>query len=401
VLIANREGQGQIGQITRWVLIAFGVIILAIALWIVRDILMLTLCSVIVALLLTAPVRFLVRLGVPRSMAVLLTLVLVLFLVVLVAALLLPGLIDQFRQLVNVFQQALNPNSYTLGAPVLQSEGLTIILRRAMQPTYTTINLLVLPGVDLSGIATQLYSQLANGIANIPAQIFPFVGSVASTLLSILVILFMGLYLVADPEVYVNGMIRLVPKWYRGRARQIVEKLEIALRNFLQAQVLLMALTGVSTAIGLALLGIPLAGALGTLTGLFSFVPNFGPLAALVPIVAVTLLNAPAKFLSVIAVYYGLQLVLNQLLAPLLVGQEINIPPVVILLAQIIAGIFFGFLGLLLSVPLAAIAVVLVRELYVYDVLGDQEAETGPPPKPTEITAHEIVANPNVAGGKA
>jgi len=372
----NRDAQ-QLGQITRWVLIALAVITFAVAIWLVRDILMLTLTSVIFALLITTPVRFLVRLGMRRPMAVVLSLLLVVVIIVLATASVLPGLIDQFRQLVAILQRALNPETYSLATPVLKSEYLTVILRRAMQPANFGLNLNLLPNVDLSGLTQQLSTQLLMTITTLPSQVFPFVNSLASVLLSILVIIFMALYFVGDPAVYVNGAIRLIPKSYRPRAREIVAKLEIALRNFLQAQVLIMALTGVLTALLLVVLNIPLPGALGTLTGILSFIPNFGSLISLVPILAVVILNAPDKILLVIAVFYGLQLLLNQLIAPLLVGQEINLPPVVILLAQIIAGIFFGFLGLLLSVPLVAILVVLVKEIYIHDILGD----TGEPEK--------------------
>ncbi|MHB8627728.1 MAG: AI-2E family transporter [Aggregatilineales bacterium] len=384
----NRDAQ-QLGQITRWVLIALAIITFAFAVWLVRDILMLTLTAVIFALLITTPVRFLVRLGMRRPMAVVLSLLMVIVIIVLATASVLPGLIDQFRQLVVILQRALNPETFSLATPTLDSEQLTIILHRAVQPANFGINLNLLPNVDLSGLTQQLSTQLLTTITNLPSQVFPFVNSLASVLLSILVIIFMGLYFVGDPTVYVNGAIRLIPKSYRARAREIIAKVEIALRNFLQAQVLLMALTGLLTALLLGVLGIPLPGALGTLTGILSFIPNFGSLISLVPILAVVILNAPDKILLVIAVYYGLQLILNQLIAPLLVGQEINLPPVVILLAQIIAGIFFGFLGLLLSVPLAAILVVLVKEIYIHDILGDTDEAEKHPPAPAAVPAIE------------
>jgi predicted PurR-regulated permease PerM len=375
---------------------------LAIAVWLVRDILLLTLSAVIFALLLTTPVRFLMRFGLRRSMAVLLTVLLVLIVLILGTALLLPALIDQFKQLVIVLQRALDPGTYTLAIPTLDSYQLTIILRRAAQSNSLGINLDFLRGTNISALTQQLSSQLLSTITNLPSQVFPFVGSLASVLLSVLVILFMGLYFVGDPEVYVSGTIRLFPKPYRNRAREVAGKLEVALRNYLQAQVLLMLLTGVSTSIMLALLGIPLPGALGTITGLLSFIPNFGPLISLGPILAVVLLNEPSKLLTVIAVYYGFQLIFNQLLAPLLVGQEINLPPVVVLLAQIIAGVFFGFLGLLLSVPLAAVATVLVREIYIRDILGDTgDPERLPPSGQSEragAAALDIAIAPKTTG---
>ena len=82
--------------------------------------------------------------------------------------------------------------------------------------------------------------------------------------------------------------------------------------------------------------------------------------------------------LLIIVVFYVLQFLMSQIVAPILMGQEVNLPPAIILISQIIAGIFFGFLGLLLSVPLAAIIVVLVREIYIKDILGDHGPEKEP-----------------------
>ena len=102
----------QLGQTTRWVLIAFLVLILFVAVWLVRDIMMLTLSAVIFALLITAPVRIFVQYGMRRSIAVLLTIILALLLVVLLVVLILPSLLDQFQQLVGLLQNALNPGTY-------------------------------------------------------------------------------------------------------------------------------------------------------------------------------------------------------------------------------------------------------------------------------------------------
>ncbi len=186
------------------------------------------------------------------------------------------------------------------------------------------------------------------------------------------------MYFVADPDLHERGLLKMMPIRYRGRGFEILLKLDSTLRKFLQAQVLLMLLIGVTTGAALALIGVPLAGALGTITGLLAFIPNFGPLVALVPIIAVALINTPDQLLLIIVVFYVLQFLMSQIIAPILMGQEVNLPPAIILLSQIIAGIFFGFLGLLLSVPLAAIVVVLVREIYIKDILGDHGPEKEP-----------------------
>ncbi len=373
------------GQLTRLVFISFGLILGFFALWLIRDIALLTLTAIIIAILLTTPVRFFVRHGVSRPFAVLLTLMLMVAVLVISTSLLLPDLFEQFRLLaVKIIPDA------------------SARLQEELQPAKLTARFPFLKDVDLTGLSNQLSQQLVGGLADITLRVFPFVGSLASALLSILVIIFLAVYFIADPGTHQRGVLKLVPLRYRHRAREIMVRLDETLRRFLQAQIVLMLLIGFTTALALGFLNVPLAGALGTITGLFSFVPNFGPLIALIPTIAVAILNAPERVLLVIFIFFLIQFIYSQVVTPLLFGQEINMPPAIILLSQIVGGIFFGFLGLLLAVPLAAIVMVLIREIYVKDILGDvgrdeletMEMHTMPAPEPAKASGAVSLSSP-------
>ncbi len=350
----------QNSQIIRWVLITLIVVGFVVAVWLIKDILMLTLTAIIIAVLLTSPIRFFVRRGIPRPLAFLLTIILVIALIVLATALLMPGLIQQFGLLIS----DIIPKAATQ-------------IQKALDPATLVQQFPFLKDIDLKPITDQITNQFLPGLANATSQLFPFVGSLATTLLSILIVVFLALYFVANPGMHARGLIKLLPVRYRTRGLEILGKLDKVLRSYLQAQIALMILNGAGTGIALWIIGMPLAGVLGTLTGLLSFVPNFGPLIALLPILAVAIISTPEKIVLIIVVFYILQFILNQIVAPLLMGQEIDLPPAIILLSQIVAGILFGFLGLLLSVPLTAILMVLVKEIYIKDVLGDVD---GTPP---------------------
>ena len=349
----------QNSQIIRWVLITLIVVVFVVAVWLIKDILMLTLTAIIFAVLLTSPIRFFVRRGIPRPLAFVLTIILAIALIVLATALLMPGLIEQFAALIKAISAAVEQ------------------IQKGLDPTKLREQFPFLKDIDLKPLTDQITSQLLPGLANATSQLFPFVGSLASTLLSILIVVFLAMYFVANPGMHARGLIKLLPVRYRLRGLEILGKLDKVLRSYLQAQIALMILNGVGTGIALWIIGMPLAGVLGTLTGLLSFVPNFGPLVALLPILAVAIIRTPDKIVLTVVVFYILQFIQNQIVAPLLMGQEIDLPPAVILLSQIIAGILFGFLGLLLSVPLTAILMVLVKEIYIKDVLGDVD---GAPP---------------------
>jgi predicted PurR-regulated permease PerM len=127
--------------------------------------------------------------------------------------------------------------------------------------------------------------------------------------------------------------------------------------------------------LGLWILGVPLALALGFIAGLLSFVPNFGPLIALIPAVLVGLMEGPSTALYVVILYIVIQAVESNLITPMIQKQMVYLPPAVILIGQVLLGILVGGLGLILATPIIAIAVVLVQLLYVEDVLGDKSSE--------------------------
>src|SRR6185295_10535394 len=110
----------------------------------------------------------------------------------------------------------------------------------------------------------------------------------------------------------------------------------------------------------------------GVLAGLFSFVPNFGPIAALIPSLAVGFVQAPQSIGWIILIIYGTSFVQSQIIAPLLFKESINLPPVLVLIGQVFAAIFLGFLGIMLAVPIIAILMIIVQEVYIKDILGDR-----------------------------
>jgi predicted PurR-regulated permease PerM len=136
-----------------------------------------------------------------------------------------------------------------------------------------------------------------------------------------------------------------------------------------------MIVVGVGTGLGLAALGIREWVALGVLAGVLSFIPNFGPIVALVPSVAVAIVQAPSNVIWTVVIIYGISFIQSQVVSPVLASERMNMPAILILLGQIIFGFFFGFLGLMLAVPLTAFVSVLVDEIYVKDILGDRSKD--------------------------
>lgn len=120
------------------------------------------------------------------------------------------------------------------------------------------------------------------------------------------------------------------------------------------------------------MLGIPLGLALGVLAGLFNFIPIVGSLLSAVPAVLLAFLVSPWHPLYVIGVYVLVNTVIEgHVLVPLIQRYAVNLPPAVALVSLLLLGKLFGFLGLLLAIPMATTGLVLVQSIYVEDVLGD------------------------------
>lgn len=192
---------------------------------------------------------------------------------------------------------------------------------------------------------------------------------------SFIIILFIGIYLAADPLLYTAGILRLVPAGYRPRAQEILGSLGYTLRWWLFGQLAAMSVVGTMTALGLWLLGGPLALTLGLLLFLLDFVPFFGPIVAAIPGVILALAETPTKGIYVILLYIVVQHIESMLVVPLIQKRTVLLPPVLTMVSQVLVGILAGPLGLILATPLTAATLVLVKMLYVEDLLGEK-AET-------------------------
>lgn len=200
-----------------------------------------------------------------------------------------------------------------------------------------------------------------------------FFSSTLGALVSLVVVLFLGLYLAADPRLYIDGLVRLFPRHKRRRTAEVLAEVGHTLRWWLMGQAISMTFIGATTTVGLWLMGVPLALLLGLISGLLTFVPNIGPIMAAVPVALMALTVSPVHVLYVVGFYAAIQLFEGYVLTPLVQQQMVSLPPALLLLAQVLMGVLMGVAGLALAAPLVAALLVLVRRLYVEDILLDPE----------------------------
>jgi predicted PurR-regulated permease PerM len=188
---------------------------------------------------------------------------------------------------------------------------------------------------------------------------------------SAVVILFTGIYLAFDPQLYRRGLVSLVPLSARGRSGEVLDAMGQTLRGWLISQSFSMVVVGSATTLGLWLLGTPMPIALGMIAFVFTFVPYVGPIAAAVPALLVGFTVSPTHALYVGLLYFAVQMVEGNLLTPLVQQQMVKMPPAVTIVAQVLMGVLLGAVGVVFATPLAACALVLTKMLYVEDLLGD------------------------------
>jgi predicted PurR-regulated permease PerM len=209
--------------------------------------------------------------------------------------------------------------------------------------------------------------------------LFPFITSTFEVIAGLVLILMMSVYIGADPFTYRDGILHLFPKRKRERLGEVLTAMAVMLRKWLVTQLIAMVVIGVVSTIALLMLGVKAPFALGIMAGLLEFVPTIGPVLSAVPAIAMGFLDSPEKALYVGLAYVAIQQLENHLLIPLLMKGGMDLPPVLTIVTQGLMALLFGFLGLMIAVPLLAAVMVPIKMLYVEDALGDQIGVTDDP----------------------
>lgn len=184
-----------------------------------------------------------------------------------------------------------------------------------------------------------------------------------------------GLFLTITPAVYLKGVLHLVPLGQRDRAREVLNATGSTLASWLIAKITSMVAIGILTTLGLWIIGIDLALVLGVIAALLSFIPNFGPVIALIPAALIALVSGPDQLMYVVILYLCVQAFESYLLTPLLQQRLVDLPPALTISTQVLLGALTGILGIILATPITAAAMVMIKMWYVEDLLGDRSLD--------------------------
>jgi predicted PurR-regulated permease PerM len=321
------------------------------------------LLTILLSIILSAPVNYLARRGWPRTWGVIAVIAAIGGVVWLLGLALVPAVETQSREFAEAF-------------PTLLDEALT--LANQAQSFFGL-------GTQI-GLNPESFSQLGREVLTGSAvSTAAGVGLTAATVVSLAAVVFIStVYLVIRPEPWVNGFVSLFPAGWRPRTREVLQALYQTEQRWFLGQLAAMTFIAVFWAISLSLIGVPFALLIGIFSGLISFIPYVGALISVVVPVLLALISDPFSAVWVIVAFIIIQQIEGNLLQPIVMSRAVDLHPALVVFAILVMGTLFGIVGVFLAVPLVAALQVLVRELWVQkmDQMGtDPNPPAREPPK--------------------
>ncbi len=332
-------------QIAFWIA---ALVVLIAALWLLSPVMLPFVAGIALAYLLNPLARRLERLGVHRAVAGLLIIVLVLAALIVLVLLLVPVLVGQL----SAFIDRLPSYVTRLQSVIADSshEWLTKILGERLPDASKSVGELMTQGAGW--LAAFLRSLWSGGQALI-------------SILSLMVVTpVVAFYMLCDWDRMIATVDGWIPRPQRKTVRGLAREIDAAIAGFVRGQTSICLILGAFYAVALALTGLNFGFLIGFMAGLLSFIPYVGSLTGLVVSLGVAIAQFWPNWTPIIAIlviFLVGQLLEGYVLAPKLVGERVGLHPVWLMFALFAFGYLFGFVGLLVAVPLAAAIGVLVR----------------------------------------
>ena len=335
--------------VASWALIGLIILLLGV-LWVLRKdapALIPFLFALVTILLLRKPVQRLADRGVPRAAAVGICYLIVTLALVLIGAFLLPPVLNQLSDFIVAF-------------PRLYQRAYKLFLEFQLQ--YRALRL----PVWTEGIIGRLNNTLTAGLGQASTRAAS--GAIAagqftfSLLFDLIIALVVSFYVLKDLPTLREEVLALAGEHRRDEAELVFSKISTTLGGYLRGQLIVSAIVGTLTAIALAILRVPYALVIGMITGLFNVVPYLGPIiGAMIAAIAGAFVSPLLAILAPLAVF-GVQQLDGLFISPRIMSEQVDLYPVLVIFSLLTGAALFGFIGLLLAIPIAAIG----KGLFVY-----------------------------------
>jgi predicted PurR-regulated permease PerM len=354
-----------------------GVYVAVRLLWVGRSVFLIGFFGVLLGIVLSAGVDRLQRFRIPRGVGAVLIVLVVLGSLTGLGLLIAPQFSGQLKELREQMPQAIERVERWVQQ---RGSGVAEIISALPDSTREQADPAG-PGGEQGqggqGPAMDIREGLTQQLAGAGRHFFSVFSSTVSVLGGLIILLFVAIFVAVDPGLYHRGLMHLFPHRARRKAGEVLSATATTLRRWLVMQMIGMIVIGSVTTGALLLLDVKAAIALGILAGLLEFIPYMGPILSAIPAIAMALMDGPEKAIYVALAYTAIQQLEGMVVQPLLMKEGLELPPVITILGQALFALVFGFLGLLLAVPILATVMVPVKMLYVRDVVGDDVSVPG------------------------
>ncbi len=328
---------------TATILRAVAAILLLVFIWIVRDIIALVFVALILAALMLPFAQWMKKFRIPSPVSVLLFYGFLIGIVALVGVIVIPQIIRQLSDLGSMFT-----SSWT-AAMTRASVVKAFIVQHGLEQNVQN---------SISSIETYI----GQVVGNVYDMISGFIGGVAALVL----VFVLAFYMVAEEREAVRFFKNIIPEDYQEFAANLLYEVERKFSRWLVGQVVLCVIIGLCYFIGLSIIGVDGALTLSILAGFFEFVPYLGPILSGIVIILVAFTQAPLLAVFATALMLIIQWLENNLLVPKVMQKAVGLNPVLSIVALLVGAKIFGFVGMILSIPVTTGVSVALTEYFRY-----------------------------------
>ena len=344
-------------------------IISILILWSLKEILILSFASIVIAMALctlTGKIRDIFQ--IPRWTSLGITLISIILISSISIVIIIPQFTSEFQELINQIPSAvgklweLSIDTFYNFAEIIYKDNIPDLADR----NSLTNKLSIIPDGGT----------LANGVTDSISRLINLAGNVGIGIIQLLFIISVALMITLQPNSYREVAILLVPSFYRRRARKILLICGNSLSSWMTGVLLSSICVAILVSIGLYLLGIKLVIANALIAGVLNVIPNVGPTISTIFPLSVALLDTPWKSLAVLGLYILIQNIESYIITPSIMQKQVKLLPGLTITAQFIFTIIFGPLGLLLAIPMAVVIQVFFKEIIIHDILDRNHFKT-------------------------
>ena len=332
------------------------VTISSLIIWTLRDFILLIICSLVISnVICNLCNQIKTGLKIPRLISLLIVLVVISFIIFTIAILVLPPFIREFNEILIDIPNGLSRINILINSNLNKFDYL--LYGEESKNVIDIFNLVndIVPIPDGATIAKAIQESFIN-IINIA-------GNLGSGLIRILFVLIVSLMISIEPKAYKEGVLLVIPKVYRNKFRIIFDKCNIALTNWTFSMAISSLSVGLLSLIVLSILDVKYVVSNAIIAMILNIIPNIGPVISGIFPISIALLDNFWKPIAVLGSYIIIQNIESYLIMPSILKKKANLLPGLTLISQFGFTFIFGPLGLILSLPIAVVVQVLIKEI--------------------------------------